>query len=162
MRTSCEQKKLLSARFYIILSWMSMVSALEKDVDDCMEIYLWRGFYFARWFSISTFYSFPTYILSFKMLSYFTIVVVDNWATTWDFQQHGMCDQQRLRPAWAYAQSYQSHYWSLEYSMTVKLLSEQHLEFLSLTGGCTGSSESIQVKMPHCWKSHVVAHYCYW
>ena len=25
-------------------------------------------------------------------------------------------------------------------------------------GGSTGSSESINVKMPHCWKSHVVAH----
>ena len=41
--------------------------------------------------------------------------------------------------------------------MTVKLLTEQHLEFLSLTGGCTGLSESTLVKMPHCWKSHVVA-----
>ena len=30
------------------------------------------------------------------------------WATTWDFQQCGMCDQQRLRPACAYAQSDQS------------------------------------------------------
>ena len=29
--------------------------------------------------------------------------------------------------------------------------------FLSLTGGFTGSSESIHVKMPHCWKSHVIA-----
>ena len=29
---------------------------------------------------------------------------------------------------------------SLEYSMTVKLLTEQHLRFLSLTGGCTASS----------------------
>ena len=45
----------------------------------------------------------------------------------------------------------------LEYSMTVQLLAEQHLEFLSLKGGCTGSSESTQVKMPHCWKSHVTA-----
>ena len=26
-----------------------------------------------------------------------------------------------------------------------------------LKGGCTGSSESTLVKMPHCWKSHVVA-----
>ena len=34
-----------------------------------------------------------------------------------------------------------------------------HLEFLSLKGGCTGSSESIHVKMPHCWKSHVAAHF---
>ena len=32
--------------------------------------------------------------------------------------------------------------------MTVKLLTEQHLEFLSLKEGCTGSSESILVKMP--------------
>ena len=39
--------------------------------------------------------------------------------------------------------------------MTVKLLTEQHVEYLSLTGDCTGSSESIHVKMRHCWKSHV-------
>ena len=32
-----------------------------------------------------------------------------------------------------------------------------HLEFLSLKRGCTGSSESTLVKIPHCWKSHVVA-----
>ena len=41
--------------------------------------------------------------------------------------------------------------------MSVKLLTEHHLEFLSLKGGCIGSSESIYVKMPHCWKSHVAA-----
>ena len=41
--------------------------------------------------------------------------------------------------------------------MTVKLLTEHHLAFLNLKAGCTGSSESIQVKMPHCWKSHVAA-----
>ena len=29
--------------------------------------------------------------------------------------------------------------------------------FLSLKGGCTCSSESTHVKMPHCWKSHVAA-----
>ena len=39
--------------------------------------------------------------------------------------------------------------------MTVKLLAEHHLEFLSLKGGCTGSSESTLVKMPHCWKSQI-------
>ena len=32
------------------------------------------------------------------------------------------------------------------------------MEFLSLNGGCTGSSESTLVKIPHCWKSHVTAH----
>ena len=42
--------------------------------------------------------------------------------------------------------------------MTVKLLTEYNLEFLSLKGGCTCSSESTLVKMPHCWKSHITAH----
>ena len=42
--------------------------------------------------------------------------------------------------------------------MTVKLLTEHRLEFLSLTGGCRGSSESTLVKMSNCWKSHAVAH----
>ena len=39
--------------------------------------------------------------------------------------------------------------------MTVKLQTEQRLEFLSLKGGCTGSPESTLVKMPHCWKTQV-------
>ena len=42
--------------------------------------------------------------------------------------------------------------------MSVKLLTEHFLEVLSLKGGCTGSSESTRVKMPHCWKSHATAH----
>ena len=42
--------------------------------------------------------------------------------------------------------------------MSVKLLTEHHLEFLSLKGGCTGSSESTLIKMSHCWKSHAAAH----
>ena len=41
--------------------------------------------------------------------------------------------------------------------MTVKLLTEHHLEFLSLKGGGTGTSESIVVKMSNCWKSHATA-----
>ena len=41
--------------------------------------------------------------------------------------------------------------------MIVKLLTEYHLEFLSLKGGCTGSSESTFVKMSNCWKSHAAA-----
>ena len=43
--------------------------------------------------------------------------------------------------------------------MTVKLLAENHLEFLSMKGGCTGWPESTLVKMPHCWKSRVAAQY---
>ena len=39
--------------------------------------------------------------------------------------------------------------------MIVKLLTEHHLEFLSLKGGCRGSSEPTHAKMPHCWKSRL-------
>ena len=78
---------------------------------------------------------------------------------TWNFQQCGMCDQQSLRSACTYAQSDQSLCLSLEYSTTVKLMTKHHLEFLSFKGGCSGSSESTHVKMPHCWKSHVAAHF---
>ena len=42
--------------------------------------------------------------------------------------------------------------------MIVELLTEHHLEFLSFKGGYTGSSESTLVKMPHGWKSNVMAH----
>ena len=42
--------------------------------------------------------------------------------------------------------------------MVVKLLTEHHLEFLSLTGGCRGWSESTFVKRLNCWKSHATAH----
>ena len=43
--------------------------------------------------------------------------------------------------------------------MTVKLLKEHHLLFLSLKGGCIGLSESTLVKIPHCWKPHVMAQF---
>ena len=75
-----------------------------------------------------------------------------------EISNNGMCDQQRLRSACAYAQSDQSLCKSLEYSRSVKLLTKQHLEFLGLKGGCTGLSESTLIKIPHCWKSHVAAH----
>ena len=42
--------------------------------------------------------------------------------------------------------------------MIVKLLTEHHLEFLSLKGCCRGSTESTHVKMSNCWKSHAAAH----
>ena len=41
--------------------------------------------------------------------------------------------------------------------MIVKLLNEPYLEFLSLKGGCRGSSESTLVKMSNCWKSNTAA-----
>ena len=42
--------------------------------------------------------------------------------------------------------------------MIGKLLTEHHLEFLSLIGGCAGSFESTLIKLTHCWKYHVFAH----
>ena len=69
-----------------------------------------------------------------------------------------MFDQQCLRSACAYAHSDQRLCLSLEYSKSVKLLTEQQLEFLSLKGDCTGSSESTLVKTSHCSKSHDTAH----
>ena len=41
--------------------------------------------------------------------------------------------------------------------MTVELLSQHHLVFLSLKGDCTGSSESTLDKMQYFWKSHDTA-----
>ena len=78
------------------------------------------------------------------------------WPATWDFQQCGMCDQQSLRSACAYAQSDQSLCSSLEYSMTVKLLTEHHLDILSLKGGCTGSFESTH------FEYHIVGNHMPW
>ena len=46
----------------------------------------------------------------------------------------------------------------LKILLSVKLLTEHNLKFLSLKVGCTGSSESLLVKMPYCWKSYVTAH----
>ena len=42
--------------------------------------------------------------------------------------------------------------------MIVKLLTEHHLDCLSLKGGCRGLSESTLDKMSNCWKSHALAH----
>ena len=41
--------------------------------------------------------------------------------------------------------------------MIVKLLTEHHLEFLSVKEGSKGPSESTLAKMSNCWKSHVTA-----
>ena len=43
--------------------------------------------------------------------------------------------------------------------MIVKLLTEHHLEFLRLKGGCRGTSQSTLAKMS--WKSHALAHFAF-
>ena len=45
--------------------------------------------------------------------------------------------------------------------MIVKLLTDYHLEFLSLTGGCRGSTESTLDNISNCWKSHAAAYILY-
>ena len=42
--------------------------------------------------------------------------------------------------------------------MIVELLTEHHLEFLSIKGSYRGFSEPTLVKMSNCWKSHALAH----
>ena len=37
-------------------------------------------------------------------------------------------------------------------------MTEHNLEFLSLKRGCTCSSKYTLVKIPNCWKSHLMAH----
>ena len=41
--------------------------------------------------------------------------------------------------------------------MIFKLLTEHHFEFLSLNGGCRGSSESTQCQNVNCWKSNAAS-----
>ena len=56
----------------------------------------------------------------------------------------------------AHTHSHQSLCKSLECSMTINLQTEQHLEFLSLKGGCTGSSEAALDKC-HIVGNHITA-----
>ena len=61
-----------------------------------------------------------------------------------------MCDQESLRSACAYAQSDQSLCLSLAYFLNVQLLTEHHLEFLSL-------KEGVQARLSlHLSKYHIV------
>ena len=76
------------------------------------------------------------------------------------FQKKWYVRPAKAQTSRALAQTDQSLCWSLKYSVSVKLLTEPHVRFLSLKVGCTGSSESTLVKMPHCWESHVAAQLC--
>ena len=79
--------------------------------------------------------------------------LINIWAVTWDFQQCGMCDQQSLRSAWAYAQTGQSLCYSLKYSMTVKLLTENTRSFYA-------EKEAAEARLSlHLSKCHVVGNH---
>ena len=61
----------------------------------------------------------------------------------------------RIRAAWSRLNIYRIR---ADWSRLNILLTVYNLEFLSLKGGCTDSSESTLVKIPNYWKSHVAAH----
>ena len=70
-----------------------------------------------------------------------------------------MCDQQSLRSASASAQSDQNLCLSLEYSMTINLLTEHHLDFVSLKKAVQARLSLHLSKYHVCfWKSHVAGH----
>ena len=52
--------------------------------------------------------------------------------------------------------------YSLEYSMTVKLLTEHHLEFLSFKGGYACSSESTNLSKYHIVGNHMLRLFYIW
>ena len=76
----------------------------------------------------------------------------------YEISNNVVCATSKTQISLRIPESDQSLCLSLEYSMIVKLLNEYHLQFLSLKGGCRGSSEYTLVEMPHCWKSHATAH----
>ena len=138
------------------------ISFVDNDMLLKYKIYFYLQNNFSMWHCSIKVTMHPQNLISSSAL-YYTApwnMQYSKWATAWDFQQCGMSDNSSLRSACIYAQSDQSLRLSLEYSMSVKLLTEQRLELLSLTGGCTGWSECTHVKMPHCWKSHVTAQMC--
>ena len=72
-----------------------------------------------KYYKIDHYKNMMNNILEHKIFIILLPINLNMWAATCDFQQCGMCDQQRLRPACAYAQSDQSLCKSLEYSMNI-------------------------------------------
>ena len=85
-----------------------------------------------------------------------TIIVVMR-AATWQNQQNE-CAQQRLRSAWASAQSDQSLRYPHEESLGPSLPIESTAKTLIRLGGCPGWSESSLGAQSLCWFCHVAAH----
>ena len=79
------------------------------------------------------------------------------WATSWQNQQNGMCTQQRLRSAWASAQSDQSLCCPHEERLGPWLPIERTTKTLIRLGGCPGWSESSLGAQSFCWFCHEVA-----
>ena len=86
------------------------------------------------WQSSFRHFKFEIHLRSVEALS---LIMKDarNWPCTINEQRHEISNNVVCATSKAYAQSDQSLCRSLEYTMNVKLLTKQHLEFLSLKGG---------------------------
>ena len=93
-------------------------------------------------------------LIVFMLSSFFTNTGLILYEPVNEISNNGVCAASKASDQPAHARSLIRAFAS-RFSI---LLTEHHLEFLSLKGGCRGSSESTHVKMPHCWKSHATAH----
>ena len=80
------------------------------------------------------------------------------WAASWQNQQNGMCAQQRLRSAWAFAQSDQSSLCTWR-KLGPKLPIECTAKTLIRLGRCPGWSETSLGAQSFCWFCHEAAHF---
>ena len=110
-----------------VFLYEKLVSGFLKLID---QIYVNFIIYLCiKWSSINSlvFYmsSYPVAWKYCHHVLYFTSHLNMKWGATLDFQQCGMCDQQRLRPAWTYTQSDQSLWgrlnilWVLSYWLNI-------------------------------------------
>ena len=91
-----------------------------------------------------------------------SLVTANIWASAW-ISNNVVCVTSKASDQPAHTRNLiRAFKMSLDYYMTVMLLTEHHLEFLSLKRGRRGSPEFTHVKMPHCWKFHVLAYYRIW
>ena len=111
-------------RWLISNSVMQCASAKEVMMGfKRLRRFIWAQYQIFNWLIKKYFFPFP-YAFCNQLLCHFSMVVVIKdikfgkyyrihdihiWAATWDFQKCGMCDQQCLKSACAYAQSDQSH-----------------------------------------------------
>ena len=90
------------------LQFLRNISIYIKEIE-LLFTQMWinnipiKHFYRLTSFRVIRNWKWVSFFLGHSVLSQHTI-----WTSAWDFQQYGMCDQQSLRSACAYAQSDQS------------------------------------------------------
>ena len=77
-----------------------------------------------------------------QIFAFLLMVKIIEWVSAWQNQQIGICDQRRLRSAWASAQSDLSLRCPYKENFGPKLPFERIAKTLIRLGGCSGWSES--------------------